>query len=105
MLPMLICCCGHSSQEILIEVRHSKGPRKRRDLIGGNENAGFQAKVQRIVGIYPYGWIGYCPTSLKKGNGTFAETQTTNFLHCMYAHRSVMQRQRQVATAGGAPRV
>jgi len=61
-------------------------------------------KVQRIAGIYP--WLDrlYCPTSLQKGSGTFAKTQTIQ-LPSLYAHRSVMQRRRQVAAAGGAPGV
>ena len=61
-------------------------------------------KVQQIAGIYP--WLDrlYCPTSLQKGSGTFAKTQTIQ-LPSLYAHRSVMQRRRQVAAAGGAPGV
>jgi len=60
------------------------------DSMGLADNAGFDAKVQQIVGIYK-GWIGYCPTSLQKGNGTSAKTQTIQ-LPSLYAHRSVMQR-------------
>ena len=75
--------------------------------MGATENAGFNAKVQRIAGIYPrLDMLLSCPNSLQKGNdGTSAETQIIQ-LPSLYAHRSVMQRRRQVDTAdGGASRV
>jgi len=67
--------------------------------MGATENAGFNAKVQRIAGIYP--WLDMLlswPNSLQKGNddGTSAETQIIQ-LPSLYAHRSVMQRRRQVS--------
>jgi len=72
--------------------------------MGVTENVGFNAKVQRIAGIYP--WLDRLLSYLlvKKGNGTSAETQSIQ-LPSLYAHRSVMQLRRQVAAAGGAPRV
>jgi len=67
------------------------------------ENARFNAKVQRIVGIYP--WLDRLLSYLLAKRQWYVCKNTNHTSYLLYDHRSVMQRRRQVATAGGAPRV